>query len=217
MQNHIYALYYIEPGDTEAYRRYFYVGQSSNPDRRAAQHRNATAAGREDKYVFMRALMERGVRWEHEVVCAIPEEQWAFSTERWHVIRLFRLGHILRNMKHGNREAQRVLAEQRGNLAIRSAADVRADLRERKSRDGRRARQLRRQVIEKTLHRVGVPDVATDTLLPQVLRRRLIRDGFQFVQRRVRLSEIFVAARSTPRLNRLEAELFHPAPSRLRK
>src|SRR3990167_8089531 len=115
----IYALYYLDPDDASR-RRYFYVGRSVNPARRLRQHELLSVRGHEDKYAFIRKLQGRGVAWHLDVLAAVADGEYPQDWERFHVIDLVRKGHALTNMRHGTSEQQRELADQVGNVAIRS-------------------------------------------------------------------------------------------------
>lgn len=203
----IYALYYMDPTAVPEAKRYFYVGQSSNPDRREKEHRGLIASGTEDKYVFMRRLVEQGVTWYLERLHEVPEHSYPPDNERWWVISLCRGGHKLTNMRHGS-EAHRIeLAAQVDNPAIRSVADV-ALARTSLSLDSRGAsRRFRRQLLERELKSRGIRPVSEAGLLPPALKRRLVAGNIQAIEKGVDLSSIVRIARGAKAMAALEATL----------
>jgi len=155
-------------------KRYFYVGRSKDLPRRVREHRARKRTGHEDKYQFIRNLEAKGVEWLCEVIETLPCGDYAPDAERWHVIRLTREGHSLMNMRHGSAEHRKELAQQVAARHIRSIADVRTDRQRRKYESSRRLRRrINRRWISVLKYR-GIPDVAADTALPPVFKRRLL-------------------------------------------
>ena len=202
MHRTIYGLYYFEPGATPT-KRYFYVGRSIDMFQRERQHHYAKKSGHEDKYEFIRDLESRGIMWHAESLREIPENEYPPDNESWFVIKLTREGHNLTNMRHGSEEHRRELAEQVGNIAIRSAADVQAV---RVKRKYAKSRALRRRMLEQALRKEGIPDVTKDGLLPPILKRRLLTKGCLKVEKGVTLTEIIKLERAEPMFKRLEAK-----------
>ena len=198
----IYGLYYFEPGATST-KRYFYVGRSIDMFQRERQHRYAKKSGREDKYEFIRDLESRGISWHPESLREISENEYPPDNERWFVIKLTREGHNLTNMRHGSEERRRELAEQVGNIVIRSVADVQAVRVRRKYAE---SRALRRRMLKQALRKEGIPDVTKDGLLPPILKRRLLTKGCLKVEKGVTLTEIIKLERAEPMFKRLEAK-----------
>lgn len=159
----IYGLYVDGP---EGVRRYFYVGRSKDVGRRAKQHGYATQVRHEDVYEHLRALEADGTPWHLAVLETVTEDDWWPDAERWHVIRLIRDGHDLRNMRHGSRAHLEELAGQVKARHIRSAADVRSDRLHRGQMTSRRhRRKVLRGELAAMIRRGEVRDVVACTAL----------------------------------------------------
>ena len=145
MAKTIYALFYR---DDKGKLQYFYVGQTTDLERRLRQHEACSAKGREDKYVRIRQLDTARIVWHGIEIEQVPEAAYHPDSERWHVIRLTREGHQLTNMRHGSRARLKELAEQVDAPHIRNAADVRDD-RERRLqlRQFEKSEALRRRIL----------------------------------------------------------------------
>lgn len=167
MAKEIYAFFCLVGEE----KKYFYVGRTKNFDRRIQEHNYRKTHGREDKYEFIRDLEEAGIGWSAEVIERVEDDDYLPDSERWHVIRLTREGHVLKNMRHGSVEHRRELSEQVRAKHIRSAATVRADRIRRKFLQSKR---LRRRVWKSNLTKSGLPDIETDKTIPPVFRRRLL-------------------------------------------
>lgn len=164
------------------------MGRSIDVFRRIKQHKYAKANRHEDNYKFIRQLESRGVKWDWEVLRVIPDDEYPPDNERWYVIKLTREGHKLMNMRYGSEEHRKELAEQTRSPRIRSVADVRKNP---EKKGFHASKVLRRRIIERTLKSRGVPDVAADKLLPEVLRRALVRQGVKSIEAGIPLSEIY--------------------------
>jgi hypothetical protein len=168
----IYAFFFLDG----AIKRYFYVGRSKDLPRRMREHRYSTPKGHEDKYQRIRQLEEAGIDWTSEVIERVGEADYHPDAERWHVIRLTREGHELTNMRHGSREHRKELADQVQSKHIRSIADVKANRTRRVTRrQFLQSKRLRRRIWKAGLRERGIPDIAADTLLPPVFKRKLLR------------------------------------------
>ena len=165
----VYGFFFV----TGSAKRYFYVGRSKDLPRRLQEHRSKKRTGHEDKYEFIRKLEAQGMTWHCEVLESLSGTEYAPDAERWQVIRLTREGHELMNMRHGSIERRNELAEQVRARHIRNVHDVQAD-RERRAFEG--SRRLRRRIGRSwisILKECGIPDVAADTVLPPIFKRRL--------------------------------------------
>lgn len=202
MRRFIYGLYYHDSA-ASALKHYFYVGRSVDVSRRFKQHNYAKKTGREDKYEYIRQLEAKGIAWGIEVLREIPDGEYPPDNERWFVIKLTREGHSLMNMRYGSEEHRQELAEQVKSPRIRSADDVKRD---RLRRGYLASKRVRRRIVDATLKRQGVPDVRSDTLLPQVLRRYLTKQGIRSIAAGAALGEIFRMARTHRNLEPLRVE-----------
>ena len=204
----IYVLYYFEP-TAPTTRQYFYVGQSIQVRTRMRQHESASTSGHEDKYEFIRQLKSKGVEWHHEVLCTVDAEAYAQDTEHWHVIQLTRAGFRLTNMRHGSVTQLEQLARQVLSPRIRNVADVRLDREQAATRSKFVAsKKLRRKVLFDTLKKHGIPDVRVDTVLPSIIRKRLLEDcagGPYYVQAGLTVWDLVRAIRARPVIRRIQA------------
>lgn len=102
----IYALYYYdfdspqvqENGPNEVF---FYIGRTTNPERRLKQHQYKALRGTEDNYVFIRELNQKNKEWDMEVLREVMDTDnrpW----EYWYVIESIRKGSPLKNMRYGD-------------------------------------------------------------------------------------------------------------------
>ena len=102
----IYGLFYddfrspqhLQEGPDEVL---FYVGRTTNIEKRMKQHLYEAGAGTEDKYVFMRDLKQKNIEWHHKVlqaVCDSDNRPW----EYFYVIESIRKGSPLKNMRYGD-------------------------------------------------------------------------------------------------------------------
>jgi len=173
MAKSVYAFYYLEQGS----KRYFYVGRSIDVLRRMGEHEYHKRRGHEDKYEFIREIEAKGIDWSYDILQTCSDQEYLADAEQWHVIRLTREGHDLKNMRHGSAEYRKELAEQIGMQHIRSAADVRTDHQRRKAEQKRRkylvSRRRARKVWISIIRTEGIPSVVHDTVLPPLYRRRL--------------------------------------------
>ncbi|TAM61261.1 MAG: hypothetical protein EPN49_07305 [Rhodanobacter sp.] len=126
----IYALYYddfatpqhLEEGPDEVV---FYIGRTTNPDRRLKQHRYEAKTGTEDKYVFIRKLGQKNVEWGIKVLGEVEKSDdrpWEF----WYVIDFIRRGISLKNMRYGDfkRVPTNRLKKFASNTSIRNVDDL---------------------------------------------------------------------------------------------
>ena len=202
----VYALYYFEPASPDD-KRYFYVGQSIQVLKRMRQHAASARTGHEDKYEFIRELDSRGLDWHHEVLCTVGDEQYDVDAERWFVIKLTRAGFRLMNMRYGSVAQLKELTRQIASPQIRNVFDVR---RERVQAKYAASKRQRRKILKATLKTEGIPDVRLDTVLPPILRRRLLADanpGPYYIEPGLSIGEIVKTARARPMLRRLQAKV----------
>ena len=126
----IYALYYddfatpqhLEEGPNEVV---FYIGRTTNPDRRLKQHRYEAKTGTEDKYVFIRELDQKNVEWDFKVLGEVEKSDdrpWEF----WYVIEFIRKGVSLKNMRYGDFKRMQTnrLKKFASNKSIRNVDDL---------------------------------------------------------------------------------------------
>ena len=203
MSRTVYGLFYFDPS-VGSDKLYFYVGRSIDMFRRAKQHNYAKRKGHEDKYEFIRELEEKGIVWHFEALHEISDEEYPPDNERWFVIKLTREGHRLMNMRHGSEEHRRELAEQVLSPLIRNADDV---CRVRVQKKYQASKRLRRKVLLSTMKREGIPDVLSDTLLPPIIRRRLIAQNCKSIEKGVTLKDIVGLIRAEPILRHLAASV----------
>lgn len=124
MSDNIYALYF---GD-DAVRAYFYVGHTTDPERRLKEHKRSAVNGTEDKYQYIRQELDpHNIKWDMEVIKTIPDGEYPPDYERYYVIKYTLEGHPLQNMKHGDLSKRKELEEQLADTSIRSVESVRAD------------------------------------------------------------------------------------------
>lgn len=102
----IYALYYddfacpecLEEGPDEVV---FYIGRTKNPNQRLKQHQQEAKTGHEDKYMYIRELIQNNIEWDLKIlgeIDASDERPWEF----WYVIDFIRKGIALKNMRYGD-------------------------------------------------------------------------------------------------------------------
>ena len=102
----IYSLYY-DNFDSPHYQEngpnevLFYIGRTTNPERRLREHRYKALRGSEDNYVFIRELNQKNKEWGMEVLrknIDTDNRPW----EYWYVIESIRKGSPLKNMRYGD-------------------------------------------------------------------------------------------------------------------
>lgn len=205
MPTFIYALNFQPlPGGP---RRYFYVGRSQDVARRFKQHIYLKAQGHEDKYAYIRELERKGLTWDVETLKVIPDGEYPPDNERWAVIKLIREGHDLMNMRYGSAARLKEIAEQARDPTIRGVADVAS---QRKGRAFSAKKRVQRRVLRETLKREGIPDVATDTMLPRRLRSRAMQSGFTRIQPGMKLEDLVPLLRNPAGFARAQALLELP-------
>ena len=108
-------------------------------------------------------------------------------------------------MRHGSATQLEQLARQVLSPRIRNVADVRLDREQAATRSKFVAsKKLRRKVLFDTLKKHGIPDVRVDTVLPSIIRKRLLEDcagGPYYVQ-----AGLTKSLRACPHHSRLEAQ-----------
>jgi hypothetical protein len=202
----VYGLYTLNPESGE--RKYFYVGLTLDVVRRAKQHRWATDKGREDKYAFMRQLIASGTKWHTEVLRVMAPGEYPPDGERWFVIDLTRKGHRLMNMRHGNRERLKEIAEQVASPSIRRFEDVTLD---RQTKGLVASKRLARKVLHSTLRHKGILDLEAARVLPPVLYRRITATPWlPAMFPGTTLKEVVLWARIAKRRARFYAEVLRP-------
>jgi hypothetical protein len=182
MPTFIYGLYYFEDKNT---KKYFYVGQSREPQRRFKQHEYTSKKGHEDKYHKIRELQCDGLEWRWDILAEIPPEKFIRDCERFWVIQLTRQNHDLTNMRHGTAEERRTLTADVNDPEIRTLDDVRKVREERERRKYEKSEELRNRIlleearaaIGKGICYVDHPDISP------LLRTRLENAGLNGIQR----------------------------------
>lgn len=140
---YLYTLSYVDPIDQETY--VFYVGKTNRKDGRGQDHRRAWKNGTEDKYVFIREVLEPAhIEWTYSIFKEVPKDTYVEDWERWWVIDYVRKGHPIQNMKHGDLDT---INEQVANVSIRSVQDVRQDRERREREKFERSEKLREKIL----------------------------------------------------------------------
>lgn len=207
----VYGLYTV---DENGNQRYFYVGMTgrSIPER-VGEHRHGAYRRHEDVYKYLQQLDRDDINWTWAELRHCKGEHYWKDAERWEVIRLLKLGHDLLNMRYGNVARRAKLAQQVADVTIRSADDVvRARVTSFRARVvGRSIRQqrLRRKLLKSMLVESGIADVRQCELLGAALKRRLITDGCQSIQKGVTLKDVVCITWRSRRLA-TQAELLPP-------
>jgi ribosomal protein S26 len=104
------------------------------------------------------------------------------------------------NMRYGNEEKRREIAEQVKSPHIRSVKDVEAD---RKSRCYQMSKKVRRRVLLQTLKNEGIPDLKTDRLIPHYLRNRLLQEGIYCVSKGVEINDLISFCRPRGKVRKM--------------
>ena len=114
----IYAL----TTNLEGHRVVFYIGRTIDPERRLAEHRRDAKTGPEDKYKYIRMILEpQGIEWSMEILHEITGEQLDADVtlddyEDYEIVRHRHLGHPLQNMRAGSALRRAELESLTGSL-----------------------------------------------------------------------------------------------------
>lgn len=133
----IYALYYndfasplhLQEGPDE---KIFYVGRTSDPNRRLKQHRHKAKTGTEDNYVFIRDLTQKNVEWDLKILREIDKSD-VRSWEYWYIIELIRKGTSLKNMRYGDFKEENRLKRLARDDSIHNIDDLERELKRKES------------------------------------------------------------------------------------
>lgn len=141
---HLYMLSYICPETNMI--NVFYIGKTDQPTRREREHKYHSKLGLEDKYVFIRELESKNIEWNFEVFKSIPKGDYAGDWEAFYVIQYVRMGHPIKNMKHGDLDEIVNHCVEDSSITIRTVKDVKA-LREQREREQyEKSEQLKNRV-----------------------------------------------------------------------
>lgn len=100
----IYALTTI----IDSQRVVFYIGRTIDTERRLGEHRRDAKTGPEDKYKYIRMILEpQGIEWSMEILHEITNDQIDADVtlddyEDYEIVRHRHLGHPLQNMRAGS-------------------------------------------------------------------------------------------------------------------
>ena len=100
----IYALTTI----FDSRRVVFYIGRTIDTKRRLGEHRRDAKTGPEDKYKYIRMILEpQGIEWSMEILHEITNDQIDADVtlddyEDYEIVRHHHLGHPLQNMRAGS-------------------------------------------------------------------------------------------------------------------
>ena len=86
----------------------FYIGQTVDPDRRLSEHKRDSKTGSEDKYKYIRMILEpQGIAWSMEILHEITDDQIDADVtlddyEDYEIVRHYHDDHPLQNMRAGS-------------------------------------------------------------------------------------------------------------------
>jgi len=98
--DNIYGLYYL---DSNREKHIFYIGHSCNIYRRMVEHRSDGRKNHTLKGKFINTLDRNKIYWGYEILSTIENGQIVKNYEEWFVKQQIEAGHILTNMRMGDK------------------------------------------------------------------------------------------------------------------
>lgn len=190
---YLYALSYVDPKDNELYT--FYIGKTNNLKRRESEHRIAAKHGSEDKYVFIRDVLEtNNIEWGLHSLKEEPINKYVEDWERWYVIDYIRSGQPIQNMKHGDLDSIKELSEQLGDETILYVEDV---IRDRLRRE-KQKKELAFKKSEKLRKRVLEMDSLSDEQKDAIEREKKMDLLLDYIKKKMKLKKSFTSELKKP-------------------